>query len=125
MGELGPYHTHLTALENLDGRTKEARILKSMRRELKALLGHTPNAGEIALIERLAWLQLRLSVLDRRLIAGEFTQFDASVYNAHVNSFARGLQKLGAVGKPSHTGKPERTGKPALTVADILAKRVA
>src|SRR5271167_605685 len=98
MGELGPYSVHLTALNNLDGRTKEARILKSMRRELTALLGHQPNAGELALIERLAWLQLRVSVLDQRLLDGKFTQFDASVYNAHVNSLSRLLVKLGVVG---------------------------
>ena len=106
MGELGPYSVHLSALNNLDGRTKEARILKSMRKELSALLGHMPNAGELALIERLAWLQLRLSVLDRRLLDGEFSRFDASVYNAHCNSFARGLANLGIVGKVrTHAGQ--------------------
>jgi hypothetical protein len=120
MGELGPYSVHLSALNNLDGRTKEARILKSMRKELSALLGHQPNAGELAMIERLAWLQLRLATLDRRLLDGEFTQFDASVYNAHLNSFARGLQKLGVLGNDRR-----RSSQQGLTVADILAKRVA
>src|SRR5271167_3666596 len=91
MGELGPYSVHLTALNNLDGRTKEARILKSMRRKLTNLLGHQPNAGELALIERLAWLQ-------QRLLDGKFTQFDASVYNAHANSLDRLLAKLGVIG---------------------------
>jgi len=104
----------------LDGRTKEARILKSMRKELSALLGRAPNAGELALIERLAWLQLRLATLDRRLLDGKFTQFDASVYNAHLNSFARGLQKLGVLGNDRR-----RAAQQGLTVADILAKRVA
>lgn len=121
MGELGPYSTHLTALNNLDGRTREARILKSMRKELTALLGHKPNAGELAMIERLAWLQLRISALDRRLLDGKFSEFDASVYNAHVNSFGRGLEKLGVLGNSSRR-RPPRQG---LTVADILAKRVA
>ena len=120
MGDLGPYSSHLTALNNLDGRTKEARILKSMRVELANLLSRKPNAGELALIERLAWLQLRLSVLDRRLLDGQFSEFDANVYNAHCNSFARGLEKLGALGNSSRGGK-----KHPLTVAELLSKRVA
>jgi len=73
--------------------------MKSMRVELAKQLGRTPNAGEAALIERLCWLQLRLQILDLRLVEGKFTDFDASVYNAHMNSFARGLSHLGIVGK--------------------------
>jgi hypothetical protein len=117
MGELGPYSVHLTALNNLDGRTKEARILKSMRRELSNLLGHKPNAGELAMIERIAWLQLRISVLDRRLLDGKFSEFDASVYNAHTNSLARLLVKLGVVGN----GK-RGSARPGRSLADIIAQ---
>ena len=122
MGRLGPYSTHLRALssDRLDGRTREARVLKATRNELIKLLGRSPNAGELAFIERLAWLQLRLAALDRKLLDGDFTEFDASVYNAHVNSFGRALVKLGVLG-----GKPGRAGKAPLTVGDILAKRVA
>jgi hypothetical protein len=99
MGELGPYSQHLTALENLDGRTKEARMLKSFRREFTAALGRKPNAVEKAMIENLAWLQLRLLTLDRRITTGEFSRFDADVYNAHANSIARIAEKLGLIGK--------------------------
>jgi hypothetical protein len=99
MPALGPYATHLTSLENLDGRTKEARMLKSFRNEFTAALGRKPNAVERAMIENLAWLQLRLLVLDRRITDGEFSRYDADVYNAHANSIARIAEKLGLIGK--------------------------
>jgi len=83
----------------MDGRSK--RILKSMRVELSKQLGHKPSPAEAALIERLCWLQLRLQLLDRKLMDGRYTDFDASCYVAHSNGFARGLAHLGLVGKGS------------------------
>jgi hypothetical protein len=119
MGELGPYSVHLGALNNLDGRTKEARLLKSVRREMTALLDHKPNAGELAMIENIAWLQLRISVLDRKLTDGDFSRFDASVYNAHINSLGRLLAKLGVL------GDGRRTTASAALAAYLANKRPA
>ena len=100
---LGPYSVHFQALNGkLDGRTKEARILKSTRKEVAALLGHRPNAAELAMIEQIAWLQLRVAAINQRLLAGSYTQFDTSVYNAHVNSLARLFAKLGVIGNGVH-----------------------
>jgi hypothetical protein len=92
---LTTYTKHLRVLNSPDGRTKEARILKSMRQELTKLLDHPANAAELALIDRCAWLQLRLAAMDRKTLDGTFTSFDGDIYNAHTNSLARGLQRLG------------------------------
>jgi hypothetical protein len=117
MAGLGTYEVHLQSLNgNLDGRKKEARILKSTRKELIALIGRKPNAGELALVEQIAWLQLRLSTMNQHLIEGNYTHFEANVYNAHVNSLARCLSRLGVVGKLDKA-------KPATaSLADIMAR---
>src|SRR5271165_6612196 len=121
MGALGSYTTHLTALQNLDKRTKEYRILKSMRQELAKLLDHQPNAAELALIERLAWVQLRCAVLDQRMIDGTFTSFDGDVFNAHANTLARGFEKLGLL--PGNRTKPATSDDyPAVLRAYLTGK---
>jgi hypothetical protein len=107
MAALGPYSTHLTRLENLDGRGREARMLKSFRKEFTAALGHKPNAVETAMIENLCWLQLRLLVMDKRITDGEFSRFDADVYNAHANSIARIADKLGLIGAKPTVAAPD------------------
>src|SRR5438874_1007827 len=98
MAAHGQYSTHLRRLEKLDGRSKEARILKSMRQELYVLLGRKPNPVEMALIERACWLHLRIAVMDERLIEGKANHHELSIYNANVNSFARVVEKLGFLG---------------------------
>jgi hypothetical protein len=100
MGALGPYFAHLTALTtNLDGRTKEARILKATRAEMLRLLGHKPNGAELAAIERIAWLQLRIQIMDARMLDGKASHFDTQVYNANCNSLTKALNNLGVIGK--------------------------
>jgi hypothetical protein len=117
MAALGTYEVHLQSLNGkLDGRKKEARILKATRKELLGLLGHKPNGAELALVEQIAWLQLRLSTMNQRLVEGSYTHFDANVYNAHVNSLARCLSRLGVV------GKLEKAKPATASLADIMAR---
>jgi hypothetical protein len=94
--EIGP-HSRQHNLAKLDGRTKEAAIMRRVRTELTQHVGGHPNAVQRALIERCAWLSLRLAMLDKKIASGkEFTEIDSNTYLAWNNSLARTLDKLGA-----------------------------
>ena len=78
-------------------RSKEGRLLKSMR---QALIKHLGGEARLTppkrvLVERASMLQLRLAALDRRIIEGGFTEFDAKEYLAWSNSLTRTLVALG------------------------------
>jgi hypothetical protein len=85
----------------LHGRTEEGGLVQHVRDELLAHVHHKPSAVERVMIERCCWLQLRLSMLDKKLAAGrDFTQIDSNVYLAWHNSLIRTLVKLGLNPKP-------------------------
>ena len=70
--------------------------MQRVRDELLAHLGHNPSTVERVMIERCCFLQLRLSMLDKKLLSGrDFTQIDSNVYLAWNNSLIRTLVKLG------------------------------
>lgn len=96
MPKLGPYAKEIV-LARPDGRTREARLLKQVREKLTAELGGAGrlSAGQRALVERAAYLQLRCAVLDQRIIDGSFTDFDSKTYLAWANSLRRALVDLG------------------------------
>src|SRR5262250_3403950 len=82
---IGP-HSRPQNLVRIDGRTKEAQILRQVKDELIAYVGGHPDAVQRALIERCAWLSLRLAMLDKKIAAGkEFTQIDSNTYLAWNN----------------------------------------
>jgi hypothetical protein len=94
MGVLGAYSKEIV-LARPDGRTKEARLLRQMREELIRHLGGNVTPPQRAMIERCAMLQLRCAVLDRKILDGTFTEFDAKVYLAFTGSLTRTLARLG------------------------------
>jgi hypothetical protein len=94
MPKLGPYARDIV-LARPDGRTREARLLKQVRQELTKHLGGKLTAPQRALVERVAYLQLRCAVLDRRIIDGSFSDFDSKQYLAFSNSLRRALSSLG------------------------------
>ena len=67
-------------LGHLDGRTRAARILKSTRDALIRHCGVSPSATQLAIIERCAWLQLKLAMLDAEIAAGKDSGFDGDQY---------------------------------------------
>jgi hypothetical protein len=70
--------------------------MRRVKRELTAHIGGNPNAAQSMLIERCAWLSLRIALLDKKLASGrDFTQIDSNVYLAWANSLSRMLVKLG------------------------------
>ncbi len=99
---IGPY-SRPGPLVALDLRTREARLLKRVRKDLLAHVGGSPSATERALIDRAAWLSLRVAQLDRKIAegGGDFTLHDSRTYLAWSNSLTRALSQLGL--KPAAT----------------------
>ena len=103
-------------LAKLDRRTREARHLESVRAELTAHLGGNPSATQRQLIERAAWLSLRVAMLDAAMAeTGTMTEHDSRTYLAWSNSLARALAHLGLKGAPPQTP----------TLAETMAAKAA
>ncbi len=101
MPGIGPY-SRASALAKLDGRTREARLMRELREELVAHVGGSPSATQTALIERIVWIGLHLALMDRRTAAGrEMTERDSREYLAWANSQARLLRQLGFRAAPA------------------------
>ena len=96
---IGPY-VRPAVLARMDGRTKEARLLKSLRAELTAHLGGTPTVIQRALIERAAQLSLRVALFDARLAeTGQQTDHDIRTYLSFSQSLTSHLRQLGIKGQ--------------------------
>ena len=87
-------------LAKLDGRTREVRLMRQFRTELIAEVGGQPSFTQIAMIERAAWLWLRVAQLDARTISGEMSDHDARAYLAWSNTLNRCLSQLGIKNPP-------------------------
>ena len=112
----GPYSRPST-LAQLDRRTREARMMAALRAELVAHVGGQPSAVQAALIERAAWLGLRLALMDARAAErGDLSERDSREYLAWANSYGRLLRQLGELAK---------AGPKPRTVAEKLAERAA
>jgi hypothetical protein len=113
MPALGPY-SQATCLARVDGRSREGRLLRSVRDELTRQIGN-PSPAQKALIERAAWLSLRMAQLDARMLNGGFTDFDSKQYLAWSNGLTRLLRSLGLKGGAQH----------AVDLAEVLRGVVA
>lgn len=116
MAALGPY-SRADALAKLDGRTREARLLGKVRKDLTAHVGGKPTVTQQALIERAAMLTLHLSLLDAKALqsGGEVTDHDSRQYLAWSNALTRLMKSLG-------TDKPTPP-PPARTLADLIRQK--
>lgn len=84
------------ALGKLDGRSKEARLIARVRRDLLAHLGGAPTAVQRALVDRAAWLSLHVAQLDAKAAGGEMLAGrDAKNYSTWSGSLTRALRELG------------------------------
>ena len=93
--EIGPYSRPVT-LTKLDGRTKEAALMRCVRAELTAHVGGTPTFPQRLLIDRAAVLALRIAQIERQMLAGEqLTLHDNNHAIAWHNSFRRTIEALG------------------------------
>ena len=112
-GPLGAYSNAIRMARGIDGRSKRGRVLNATRRALAAHLGGEDRltAPQRALVQRCAMLQLRLAVLDERILDGTFTEYDSKVYLAFSNSLTRTLVALGL----------DAASAPAPTLNDVLS----
>jgi hypothetical protein len=109
---LGP-HSRRHRPGYLDGRTFEARLYKQFRDDLIAHVGGTPSIPQIAIIERCAWIRVRLALMDTKIANGEMTEQDSHCYLAWANTLTRLLARLGL----------EPAGAKPVDPADFLAVR--
>src|SRR4051812_4797285 len=86
---VGP-HSRAHRLLKLDGRTREAALLRRTRDDLLDHLGHSPSAVEVRLVERAALLSVYIGLMDRRALqSGGLSERDARQYLAFSNTYAR------------------------------------
>ena len=92
--KLGPY-SRVYRLAKLDGRTREAALIRRVRDELLAHVGQRPTITQRLLIDRAAILSLRLAQIDRRIFADEtLTILDNNQTVAWQNALTRVLVAL-------------------------------
>ncbi len=97
---IGPY-SDPAALVKLDRRTREFRMMKRIIADLTQHVGGSPSATQRRLIERCAWLQLHVAMLDAKVASGGMlTKCDTATYLAWSNSLSRTLKLLGLDAKP-------------------------
>ncbi len=101
MSTIGPY-SRPASLAKMDGRTREARLMRDFRARLVVHVGGRPSATQSALIDRAMWLALHVAQLDERTAAGgAMTEHDSRTYLAWSNSLTRTLRELGTEGAAS------------------------
>jgi hypothetical protein len=114
--QLGP-HSRAHRLAHFDNRTREGLIVNRLRKELIEHVGGNPSIVECTVIERCCWLQLRLAMLDRKMMQGHsFTEIDNNSYIAWTNALVRTMTRLGFAPKRNVT-RP--------TLDEIVAEEMA
>lgn len=100
---VGPYSKPNT-LAKLDGRRREAKLMKDTVAELTAHVGGKPSTVQRRLIHRAAVLALRLAMMDAKAPDGMMSERDAREYLCWNNAYVRTLREIdaGATGE-----KPE------------------
>ncbi len=110
-------HSRRHRLAMLDGRTREARLLKAATDELTEHVGGNPSATQARQIARAARIELHMAMMDARSDqnGGVMTDHDSRQYLAWVNSYRLILRDLGL----------ERRGPRQPTLAEALGQRPA
>jgi hypothetical protein len=92
-----PPHSRLLQRGCVDGRTREAKFLAAIRAELTEQVGGNPTPSERAIIDRVSWLRLHLTLLDEKVGAGGIlSDHDVRHYLAYNNAVVRAMARLGA-----------------------------
>lgn len=117
MSRIGPYSSS-SSLTKIDGRSADGRFLRRVRAELALHCGGKPSATQHALIDRIAWLRLRIAAMDARTAAStQLTEHDSRTYLAWVGAMSRLMRELGPA-VPTAADKPP-------SLKDYLAQRQA
>jgi hypothetical protein len=95
------YNQQKRGLRIVDGNSCEAHFLRRVQKQLiEDHLGGVATVPQRALIARIAWCELRMALLDKKMLEDNESDYDNKTYNAHVNSVKRLYQTLG-IGKPT------------------------
>ncbi len=117
MPKIGPY-SRPASMAKIDGRSADGRFLRRVRAELAQHVGGKPSATQYALIDRIAWLRLRIAAMDgNTALAKPMTEHDSRTYLAWVGTLDRLMRGLGPA-------VPLPDAKPA-TLKELLAQRQA
>jgi hypothetical protein len=112
--KIGTYSRRF-GLTKLDGRTREAVLMRRVRDELTRHVGGNPSVTQRLLIDRAAVLSLRVAQIDQKILAGEpLTLHDSNFALAWNNALRRTLVQLGVE-------SAERASAPSLH--DHIAQR--
>ena len=114
--KIGPYSRPF-ALAKLDGRTKEAALMRRVRAELTTHCGR-PSATQRVLIERAVILSLRVAQIDAKILAVEPLTLHDSNFALAWNNARRTLVALGQPAAP-------RVQTFAEAMAEAMAEREA
>jgi hypothetical protein len=111
--KIGPY-SKPTRLAKLDGRRREAKLMRETREDLLRHVGGSPSAVQRQLIERAVMLTLQLQLFDAQALksGGTMSERNSRSYLAWSASLCRTLRQLGVKGAP--TVGP--------TIADLLSQ---
>jgi hypothetical protein len=98
-----PKYSRVNTLRVLDGRSKQARRIKTIMADLVADMGGAEqvSVAQRLLIERLAVDIVRLELLDAKATGGSFTELDGRIAHALRNSVRPVLRDLGLKQRPT------------------------
>jgi hypothetical protein len=107
----------------VDGRSREGILLRDTNNALLEQLGRRPTPAERLLIERLSWLHLCITFMDRRVLDGTVDYHEAVQYSSHINSFSKGLANLGLLNRnlPALTPEGSQTQDDAQTSSESVS----
>jgi hypothetical protein len=100
-------HSRLLRRGCVDGRSREGRFLRAVRSELAEMVGGEPTPAQRAIIDRVAWLRLHVTLLDEKVGSGAIlSDHDVRHYLSYTNAIVRAMARLGAKAK-GHVAKPD------------------
>ena len=99
----------------LDGRGWESRLLRQVRRDLAADLPGTPSPSIRMLIDRAAWLTLRLAQYDQAMVGGQAG--DVPAYVALNGALAAVLERISRQRPSRHVPRPAHQDRPVEAAA--------
>lgn len=100
---IGPYSRN-ASLRKLDGRTREARLVRALRDELTAHVGGKPSVTQKIIIDQAVELRLRLALMEASGGEPEMSERNQVQYLAWHGCLVRCLTALGV--KPAPVRAP-------------------
>jgi hypothetical protein len=92
---LGP-HSRIHRFAVIDVSTPEGELVARLHKNLVKHVGGRPSVVQRTIIERCLYLQLRIALMDKKLVqGGNMTEMDSNTYIAWSNALVRTMSRLG------------------------------